>query len=91
VYEGVIAFRIAAHAADIAKGIPGAIEWDHAMSKARYELKWEEQLNLALDPYTARKIFSERKTVTNACSMCGPFCPMNLVEKWLRHTEKVKA
>jgi phosphomethylpyrimidine synthase len=89
VYEGVIAFRIAAHAGDISKGIEGAIEWDDAMSKARYELNWEEQLRLALDPYRAREIFEQRASATRACSMCGPFCPMNLVEKFLVRDLKV--
>lgn len=80
VRRGVMAFRIAAHAADIARGLPGAREWDDRMSRARYELDWETQLKEAMDPKTARDIFESRTSNTKACSMCGSFCPMNLVE-----------
>ena len=75
VKEGVIASRIAAHAADIAKGYPGAIEWDNRMSKARASLDWKKMLKLSIDPDFAKKI---RDRCTDAdeevCSMCGRFC-----------------
>ena len=75
VKEGIIAARIAAHAADIAKGIPGAVEWDHKMSKARYELDWDRMLVLALDPEKAK---TYRKTSQpydqSVCTMCGDMC-----------------
>ncbi len=84
VKEGLIAFKIAAHIADIARGNKNAIQRNLEMSKARYNLDWEMQFELALFPAEARKIFDERKSKTKACSMCGPFCPMNLVEKTLK-------
>ncbi len=90
VRAGVIAFRIAAHIGDIVKGVKGAYEWDLAMSRARYALDWEAQLKLALDPVRAREIFEQRASKTEACSMCGPFCPMNLVEKFLKDAKKAR-
>ncbi|MEO0143351.1 MAG: phosphomethylpyrimidine synthase ThiC [candidate division WOR-3 bacterium] len=90
VREGVIAFKIAAHIADISKGIKSEIERDNLMSKARYSLDWESQFKLALDPETARKIYDERATKTKACSMCGPFCPMNLIEKFVNDAKKAR-
>ena len=73
--EGVIASRIAAHCADIAKGIPGAKDWDIAMSKARKELNWGKQIELAIDPVKAKKIHDKRHSdSSDACSMCGEFC-----------------
>ena len=84
VKEGLIAFKIAAHIADIARGNPEAIARNREMSKARYALDWERQFELALFPKEARAIFEARGSKTEACSMCGPFCPMNLVEKTLR-------
>jgi phosphomethylpyrimidine synthase len=90
VREGVIAFKIAAHVADIAKGIKGAWEWDLAMSRARYALDWETQLKLALDPKKAREIYEQRASKTVACSMCGPFCPMNLIEKFVQDAKKAR-
>ncbi len=84
VREGVIAFKIAAHVADIAKGIKGAWEWDLAMSRARYALDWETQLKLALD------LYEQRASKTVACSMCWPFCPMNLVEKFVQDAKKAR-
>src|SRR4029434_3457247 len=84
--EGVIAYRIAAHAADLAKGHPGAQEWDDALSKARFEFRWEDQFNLALDPQTAREFHDETlpqegAKVAHFCSMCGPrFCSMKITQ-----------
>jgi phosphomethylpyrimidine synthase len=84
VKDGVIAYKIAAHAADLAKGHPSAHLWDDALSRARFEFRWEDQFNLALDPETARKYHDEtlpkdaHKTA-HFCSMCGPkFCSMKI-------------
>ncbi|WP_165984610.1 phosphomethylpyrimidine synthase ThiC [Streptomyces sp. YIM 98790] len=84
VKAGVIAYKIAAHAADLAKGHPGAQEWDDALSDARFEFRWEDQFNLALDPDTARAYHDETLPAEPAktahfCSMCGPkFCSMKI-------------
>ncbi|MDT8341162.1 MAG: phosphomethylpyrimidine synthase ThiC [Longimicrobiales bacterium] len=84
VKQGVITYRIAAHAADLAKGHPGAQAWDDALSKARFEFRWEDQFNLALDPVTARAYHDETlpaegAKVAHFCSMCGPkFCSMRI-------------
>ena len=84
VHQGVIAARIAAHAADIAKGVPGAIEWDHAMSKARKALDWETQLNLAIDPINAKRIRAEAPPQEeDVCTMCGEYCAVKLVQEAL--------
>lgn len=84
VREGVIVTRIAAHAADIARGVPGAREWDLRMSRARKGLVWEEQLKLALDPVKARRMFGERQVEgEKACTMCGDFCAMRFVSDYL--------
>jgi phosphomethylpyrimidine synthase len=86
VKAGVIAYKIAAHAADLAKGHPRARDWDDAMSKARFEFRWEDQFNLALDPLTARSFHDETLPAEGAklahfCSMCGPkFCSMKLTQ-----------
>ncbi len=86
VREGVIAYKIAAHAADLAKGHPGAQAWDDALSKARYEFRWEDQFNLSLDPEKARSFHDETLPEANAkgarfCSMCGPhFCSMKITQ-----------
>ena len=86
VKAGVIAYKIAAHAADLAKGHPRASEWDNAISKARFEFRWEDQFNLALDPTTAREFHDETlpadgAKVAHFCSMCGPkFCSMSITE-----------
>ncbi|WP_202901824.1 phosphomethylpyrimidine synthase ThiC [Thermogemmatispora carboxidivorans] len=88
VYEGVVAFKIAAHAADVARGHPQALARNRQMSEARYRLDWDTQLQLALYPEEARRIFAERASKTRACSMCGPFCPMNLVEHVLRRQQR---
>jgi len=84
VKDGVIAYKIAAHAADLAKGHPAAQAWDNAISKARFEFRWEDQFNLALDPETAREFHDatlpqEGAKVAHFCSMCGPhFCAMRI-------------
>jgi phosphomethylpyrimidine synthase len=83
VRDGVIASRIAAHAADIAKGIPGAIEQDIKMSTARKKLDWNEQVRLAIDPKKARCVHEQRTTSGDACSMCGGMCAMKLVSEYL--------
>jgi phosphomethylpyrimidine synthase len=86
VKQGVITYRIAAHAADLAKGHPGAQDWDNALSSARFEFRWQDQFNLALDPVTARAYHdatlpAESAKVAHFCSMCGPkFCAMKITE-----------
>ncbi|MGQ0814066.1 MAG: phosphomethylpyrimidine synthase ThiC [Gemmatimonadota bacterium] len=86
VKAGVIAYRIAAHAADLAKGHPHAQKWDDAISKARFEFRWQDQFNLALDPVTARAYHDETlpadgAKVAHFCSMCGPkFCSMKITQ-----------
>lgn len=86
VKDGVIAYKIAAHAADLAKGHKGAQAWDDALSKARFEFRWQDQFNLALDPITARSYHDETlpadgAKVAHFCSMCGPhFCSMKITE-----------
>jgi phosphomethylpyrimidine synthase len=83
VREGVIASRIAAHAADIVKGIRGAGERDKQMSLARKRLDWEEQARLSLDPEKFRRVHRQRASSSSACSMCGQYCAMDLVGKYL--------
>jgi phosphomethylpyrimidine synthase len=84
VRQGVIASRIAAHAGDIAKGVKGATEWDRKMSIARKKLDWEEQAKLALDSERSRQVHSKQHaSAGSACSMCGKFCAMELVGKYL--------
>ncbi len=86
VKDGVIAYRIAAHAADLARGHPTAQRWDDAISKARFEFRWRDQFNLSLDPVTAREFHDETlpaegAKVAHFCSMCGPkFCSMKISE-----------
>ena len=86
VKDGVITYKIAAHAADLAKGHPGAQYRDNALSKARFEFRWEDQFNLSLDPVTAREFHDETLPQEGAktahfCSMCGPhFCSMKITE-----------
>ncbi len=84
VKEGIIASRIAAHCADIVKGIPGAIEWDREMSTARKKLDWERQIELAIDPEEAKKILDKRPTSQGTCSMCGKFCAMKVSTEALK-------
>ncbi len=83
VRQGVIASRIAAHAADIVKGVKDAAEWDRKMAVARKQLDWEEQAKLSLDPELARQVHGKHASTSKACSMCGQFCAMELVEKYL--------
>ena len=87
VKDGVIAYKIAAHAADLAKGHPRAREWDDALSRARFEFRWEDQFDLSLDPETAREFHDETLPAQGAklahfCSMCGPhFCSMKITQE----------
>jgi phosphomethylpyrimidine synthase len=83
VKEGVIGARIAAHAADIVKGVKGAADWDRRMSLARRNLDWEEQIRLSVDPPKARRLHNRFVGDGGTCSMCGPYCAMALVEKYL--------
>jgi phosphomethylpyrimidine synthase len=94
VKDGVIAYKIAAHAADIAKGHPRAREWDDALSRARFEFRWEDQFNLSLDPDTAREFHDETlpaegAKVAHFCSMCGPkFCSMKITQEVREYAAK---
>ena len=87
VKQGVIAYKIAAHAADLAKGHPAAQAWDDALSRARFEFRWEDQFNLGLDPERARSFHDETlpqdgAKVAHFCSMCGPkFCSMQITQE----------
>ncbi len=83
VRQGVIASRIAAHAGDIVKGVNGAEDWDRRMSLARKKLDWQEQARLSLDPELSRQVHSKHASAGVACSMCGDFCAMELMEKYL--------
>lgn len=93
VKQGIIAYRIAAHAADIAKGIQGAKEWDLELSKARYRFDWIRQFELSIDPETALKYHDESLPDdpykrARFCSMCGPsFCPMRITQDMLKEME----
>jgi phosphomethylpyrimidine synthase len=82
VREGLIASRLAAHAADLVKGVPGARERDRAMSEARKRLDWEAQRKLAIDPVRFEKVRRERSTAGAACSMCGEFCVYKVLDKY---------
>ncbi|MDI5977636.1 phosphomethylpyrimidine synthase ThiC [Amycolatopsis magusensis] len=94
VKTGVITYKIAAHAADLAKGHPYAQEWDDELSKARFEFRWNDQFNLALDPDTARSFHDETLPAEPAktahfCSMCGPkFCSMRITHDVRRYAEE---
>lgn len=94
VKDGVITYKIAAHAADLAKGHPGAQVRDNALSKARFEFRWNDQFNLSLDPDTAREFHDETLPAEGAkiahfCSMCGPhFCSMKITEEVRDYAEK---
>lgn len=93
VKDGVITYKLAAHAADLAKGHPGAQYRDNALSKARFEFRWEDQFNLSLDPDTAREFHDETlpadaAKVAHFCSMCGPkFCSMKITQEIREATE----
>lgn len=85
VKEGIIAARIAAHAADIAKGVPGAADWDNQMSLARKQLNWEEMFRLAIDPEKARRYRAASKPEKeDTCSMCGNFCAVKNMNRILK-------
>lgn len=85
VREGVIASKIAAHAADIAKGVKGALDWDIAMSKARKALDWEQQIALSIDPKRAREFRqSAQPQVSEVCTMCGEYCAIKTVGEYLK-------
>jgi len=89
VREGVVASRIAAHAADIVKGVAGAAEWDLEMARARKALDWEKQIGLAIDPERARQARQERRPAeADVCTMCGQYCAMKMVAEYLK-TDKV--
>eukprot|EP00775_Hariotina_reticulata_P012598 gene12598-12730_t len=93
VKQGVIAYKIAAHAADLAKGHPGAADWDRELSKARFEFRWYDQFALSLDPVTARSYHDatlpqEPAKTAHFCSMCGPkFCSMNISQEIQAYAE----
>ena len=88
VHQGVIAARIAGHAADIVKGIPGAIDWDTDMARARKNRDWRKQIDLAVDPEHARRIRAKRTSAEeDVCSMCSEFCAMKIVEQSLARTD----
>ena len=97
VKDGVIAYKIAAHAADLAKGHPGAQYRDNVLSKARFEFRWEDQFNLSLDPDTAREFHDETLPADGAktahfCSMCGPhFCSMKITQDVRDYSDKLDA
>jgi phosphomethylpyrimidine synthase len=94
VKDGVIAYKIAAHAADLAKGHPRAHDWDDVLSKARFEFRWEDQFELSLDPETARDFHDETLPAAGAkvahfCSMCGPhFCSMKITQEVREFAER---
>jgi phosphomethylpyrimidine synthase len=93
VKDGVIAYKIAAHAADLAKGHAGAAHWDDVLSKARFEFRWQDQFDLSLDPETAREFHDETlpapgAKVAHFCSMCGPhFCSMKITQEVREYAE----
>jgi len=94
VKTGVITYKIAAHAADLAKGHPGAQARDNALSKARFEFRWEDQFHLSLDPETAKKFHDETlpqdaAKLAHFCSMCGPhFCSMKITEDVRKYAQE---
>ena len=97
VKQGVITYKIAAHAADLAKGHPAAKIRDDALSRARFSFRWEDQFNLALDPDTARAYHDETlpkeaHKVAHFCSMCGPkFCSMKITQDLREEAKKLNA
>jgi len=84
VKDGVIASRIAAHSADIVKGVKGAKEWDEQMSRARKALDWETQAKLSLNQELSRQVHGKIPASGATCSMCGKYCALAIVEKYLR-------
>lgn len=87
VREGVMACRLAGHAADVSKGIPGALEWDNRMSAARKALDWSKQRELSLDPQKFSRYRDDRNPAnTEACTMCGDYCAMQIVERYIGKT-----
>ncbi len=94
VKDGIIAYKIAAHAADLAKGHPGARQWDDTLSKARFEFRWQDQFNLSLDPETAESFHDQTLPAQGAklahfCSMCGPqFCSMKITQDVRDYAQK---
>jgi phosphomethylpyrimidine synthase len=90
----MITYKLAAHAGDIAKGLPGARYWDDALSQARFEFRWEDQFNLSLDPDTARSFHDQTlpkdaAKVAHFCSMCGPkFCSMKISADVRKYAEE---
>jgi phosphomethylpyrimidine synthase len=94
VREGMVAYRIAAHAADLAKGHPAAQLRDNALSQARFEFRWEDQFNLGLDPERAREYHDqtlpkEAHKLAHFCSMCGPqFCSMKITQEVREYAER---
>jgi len=94
VKDGIITYKIAAHAADLAKGHPGSAIRDNALSKARFEFRWDDQFNLGLDPDTAKEFHDETlpkdsMKVAHFCSMCGPhFCSMKITQDVREYAQK---
>jgi phosphomethylpyrimidine synthase len=82
VRQGIMASRIAAHVADIAKGLGGALDWDRRMADARRRLDWAEQEKLCIDPREFRRVREKRGSKTDACSMCGDFCAYKILDKY---------
>ena len=96
VKDGIIAYKIAAHAADLAKGHPSAQQWDNTLSKARFEFRWKDQFHLSLDPETAEKFHdqtlpAEGAKLAHFCSMCGPqFCSMKITQDVREYADKLQ-
>jgi len=88
VREGVIVTRIAAHAADIAKGVSGALDRDTEMARARKKLNWEEQMSLSIDPEKAKRYRKESKITGDKCTMCGKYCAIDIVNKYFHQDNK---
>lgn len=88
VREGLIASRIAAHSADIVKGVKGALNTDFKISEARRKLDWQKQQKIALDPYKFKDIRKKRKSKSKACSMCGEFCAMQIVSEFFNSRDE---
>ncbi len=92
VREGVMAARVAAHAGDIGKGLPGALDWDREMSRARKHLDWEKQLSLSIDPQHARQVRQQSQPHEDkACTMCGDYCAVKMVEEALKTPGRLKS